>query len=50
MNIDITYLHFVCLWTASVREESAVRGRELLSRRKGKGEVISIKVSFKGGS
>ena len=27
---------FCCLWTASVREQSAVRGRELLSGREGK--------------
>ena len=38
------------LWTASVREQSAVRGRELLIGREGKGEVISLKVAFKGGS
>ena len=40
---------FVCLWTASVREQSAVRGRELLSGREGKGEVISLNVALKEG-
>ena len=35
---------FVGLWTVSVREQSAFRGREA------KGEVISLKVSFKGWS
>ena len=32
---------FFSLWTASVREQSAVRGRELLKWREGKGEVMS---------
>ena len=41
---------FIGLWTASVREQSAIRGRELLSGREGKAEIISLKVSFKGGS
>ena len=40
---------FFGLWTASVSEQSAVRERELLSEREGKGEVISIKVAFKEG-
>ena len=41
---------FFILWTASVREQSAIRGRELLNGREGKGEIISLKVAFKGGS
>ena len=50
MCIILYLLTFVGLLTASVREQSAVRGRELLSGREGKGEIISIKVAFKGGS
>ena len=53
MNIIcITYLLFTFfgLLTASEREQSAVRGRELLSGKEGKGEVISLKVALKGGS
>ena len=46
----ILLVTFFGLMTASVREQSVVRGRELLSGREGKGEVISLKVAFKGGS
>ena len=53
-NIRIIFpfylLTFFVLWTASVREESAVHGRKLLSGREGNGEIISLKVAFKGGS
>ena len=48
--LNLLFFTFCCLWTASVREQSAVRGRELLSGREGRGEVISLKVVFKGGS
>ena len=43
-------IYLLLLFFASVREQSAVRGRELLSGREGKGDVISLKVPFKGGS
>ena len=49
-NENVVYITFFGLWTASVRKQSAIRGRELLSGREGKGEVISFKVAFKGGS
>ena len=45
----LLFYFFFGLWTASMREQSAVRGRGLWKGREGKGEVISIKVAFKGG-
>ena len=46
----LTYFLLFLVYGLQVLEQSAVRGRELLSGREGKGEVISLKVAFKGGS
>ena len=39
--------YFFLFMDSSVREQSAVRRRELLSGREGEGEVISLNVVFK---
>ena len=55
--IELLYLLYFLLFLVyglhqcvSNRPSDGVRGRELLSGREGKGEIISLNVAFKGGS